>query len=133
MSRKLLVAIVVLAFAAPLLAHHSFDAEFDRSKPVKITGVVKKVEWFNPHIWFYVEGKDEVTGRTAVWGFSAGAPGGLARRGIKKDVLKIGDTIKVEGFTAKDGSPNASGDNVTFPDGRRVFTAAAESPAAAQP
>ena len=133
MSRKVFVAVLVLAFAAPLLAHHSFDAEFDRSKPVKVSGVVKKVEWANPHIWFYVEGKDEVSGRTAVWGFSAGAPGGLLRRGIKKDVLKIGDKIKVEGFTAKDGSPNASGDNVTFADGRRVFTAAAESPAAARP
>jgi hypothetical protein len=116
----------------PLLAHHSFDAEFDRSKPVKITGVVKKVEWFNPHIWFYVEGKDEVSGRTAVWGFSGGAPGGLARRGIRRDVLKLGDVIRVEGFTAKDGSPNASGDSVTFADGRRVFTAAAESPATPQ-
>jgi hypothetical protein len=129
MSRKIFGAVLLLVFALPLLAHHSFDAEFDRSKPVKVTGIVKKVEWANPHIWFYVEGKDEITGRTAVWGFSGGAPGGLTRRGIKKDVLKIGDTIKVEGFTAKDGSPNASGDNVTFSDGRRVFTAAAESPA----
>lgn len=128
MSGKLIGAVLVMMFALPLLAHHSFDAEFDRNKPVKITGVVKKVEWANPHIWFYVEGKDEVSGRTAVWGFSGGAPGGLSRRGIKKDVLKIGDVIKVEGFTAKDGSPNASGDTVTFADGRRVFTAAAEAP-----
>ena len=126
MSRKLIGAVVMVAFALPLLAHHSVDAEFDRTKPVKVTGVVKKVEWFNPHIWFYVEGKDEISGRTAVWGFSGAAPGGLARRGIKKDVLKIGDTIKVEGLTAKDGSPNATGDIVTFPDGRRVFTATAE-------
>jgi hypothetical protein len=112
--------------AAPVLAHHSFDAEFDRSKPVKVTGVIKKVEWQNPHIWFYVEGKDENSGKTAVWGFSAGAPGTLTRRGIKRDVLKIGDTVKVDGFLAKDGSPNASGGQVTFADGRAVFTAAPE-------
>src|SRR5213593_4775014 len=108
-------AIFALVVAtAPLLAHHSFASEFDGKKPVKVQGVVRKVEWTNPHIWFYVEGKDEVSGRTAVWGFSAGPPATLARRGIKRDVLKIGDTVKVDGFLAKDGSPNASGGKVTF-------------------
>ena len=93
---------------------------------IKVTGKVQRVEWQNPHIWFYVEGKDDVSGRTAVWGFSGAPPGMLARRGIRKDALKIGDSIKVEGFLAKDGSANASGDKVTFADGHQVFTASAE-------
>jgi len=126
-----MITILAFSFVAclavpPLLAHHSFAAEFDGTKPVKVTGVVKKVEWMNPHIWFYVDGKDELTGRSAVWGFSAGPPATLVRRGIKKDVLKIGDTVKVDGFLAKDGSSNASGGKITFADGRQVFTAAAE-------
>jgi len=131
MSRNLLVCVLAVGFVlwlsvVPLLAHHSFAAEFDNSKPVKVTGKVVKVEWMNPHIWFYVDGKDETTGKTAVWGFSAGPPATMARRGIKKDVMKIGDIVKVDGFMAKDGSPNASGGRVTFADGRQVFTAAAE-------
>src|SRR5437867_9945699 len=131
MTRKFLslaaASFVVLLFTTtPFIAHHSEAAQFDTTKDVKVNGVVKKVEWMNPHIWFYVEGKDEVSGRSAVWGFSAGPPATLARRGIKRDVLKVGDTVKVDGFLAKDGSPNASGGKVTFADGRQVFTAAAE-------
>jgi hypothetical protein len=83
------------------------------------------VEWTNPHIWFYLEAKDE-RGNITTWGFSAAPPGVLQRRGIPKEVLKIGSVINVEGFRARDGSNNASGGTVTFADGRRVFTAAAE-------
>jgi hypothetical protein len=114
-----------LFFAVSLFAHHAFTAEYDTTKPVKVTGVVKKVEWTNPHIWFYVDVKDE-SGKVTTWGFSGGPPGMLQRRGITRDVLKPGDIIKVEGFRAKDGSYNASGGNVTFPDGRKVFAGAAE-------
>jgi hypothetical protein len=124
----LVVIVGVVAVAVPLLAHHSEAAEYDATKPVRVTGVVKKVEWTNPHIWFYVEGTDEVSGRTAVWGFSGAAPNGLRRRGITKDSLKVGDTIKVQGVLAKDGSPNAASRGVTFSDGRQVFTASAETP-----
>jgi hypothetical protein len=117
----------VLFLSAPLLAHHAFSAEYDNTKPVKVQGVVSKVEWKNPHIWFYVDVKD-AAGKVTTWGFSGGPPGMLQRRGITKDVLKIGDEIKVEGFQAKDGSNNASGGNVTFADGRKVFAGSAEDP-----
>jgi hypothetical protein len=131
MSRQFFAALfaagvgLILA-VAPVAAHHSFAAEFDGKKPVKVTGIVKKVEWTNPHVWFYVEGKDAVSGRSGVWGFSAGAPGLLSRKGIPRDAMKPGDTVIVEGFVAKDGSLNASGGKVTFSDGRSVFTAGAE-------
>jgi len=115
----------LLGVAVPVLAHHAFSAEYDDAKPVKVKGVVTKVEWMNPHIWFYVDVKDD-SGKVTNWGFSGGPPGMLMRRGINKDVLKPGDTIMVEGFRAKDGSNNASGGNVTFADGRKVFAGSAE-------
>src|SRR6266478_2128513 len=120
---------VVLLFSVALFAHHAFQAEYDATKPVKVTGVVKKVEWMNPHIWFYVDVKDD-SGKVTTWGFSGGPPGMLQRRGITKNVLKIGDTVTVEGFRAKDSSTNGTGGNVTFSDGRKVFAGSAEDTAA---
>ena len=126
MRTKLLVAVVALCgFVAPGLAHHSLVAEYDPKQPVKVTGVVTKVEWTNPHIWFFVDVKDD-QGKVTNWGFSGGPPGVLQRRGISRASLKIGDVVVVEGFRARDGSNNASGGSVTFTDGRRVFTASAE-------
>ena len=110
---------------APAWAHHSFATEYDRTRPVSVTGVVKKVEWQNPHIWFYVDVKDQ-RGKVSTWGFSGGPPAFLMRQGIRRDVMKPGDVVKVEGFRARDGSNNGSGGKVTFPDGRSVFTASAE-------
>ena len=121
-------AIAFIAFCfttSTLQAHHSFVAEYDGSKPVKVTGVVTKVEWMNPHIWFYVDVKDEA-GKVVNWGFSGGSPGILQRRGIPRSALKVGDVVVVEGFRARDGSNNASGGRVTFSDGRQVFTASSE-------
>lgn len=122
---SLAIVLSLSLLVTPLLAHHAFSAEYDRNKPVKVEGVVKKVEWMNPHIWFYVDVKD-ANGKVTTWGFSGGPPGQLARRGITKTVLKPGDFVKVEGFGAKNGSNNASGGTVTFADGRNVFAGSAE-------
>jgi hypothetical protein len=119
--------LLVLAWPA-LEAHHSFVAEYDAARPVKVSGVVTRVDWTNPHIWFFVDVKDD-QGRTTNWGFSGAPPGVLQRRGIVKSVIKIGDVVVVEGFRARDGSNNASGGRVTFPDGRSVFTASNEDQA----
>jgi uncharacterized protein DUF6152 len=125
MTKPMAFLAVMLAVAAPLAAHHSFAAEYDATKPVDVTGTLTKVEWSNPHIWFYLEVKDE-KGNVTNWGFSAAPPGVLMRRGIPKEVLKIGAVIHVKGFRAKDGSNNASGGTITFPDGRSVLTASSE-------
>ena len=127
MKVRFLLASVLLvaASAVPLLAHHSFAAEFDDTKPIKVSGVVTKVEWQNPHVWFYVDVKGD-DGKVTNWGFAGGAPGQLMRRGITNQAIKPGMTIAVEGFRAKDGSANASGGRVTFPNGHNVFTAGSE-------
>ena len=118
----------VLSAAGPTAAHHSFFGEFDLHQPVTVTGVITKVEWTNPHIWFFLDVKDS-SGTVSNWGFSGGPPGVLQRRGITRSALKTGDTVIVEGFRARDGSNNASGGKVTFADGRSVFTASNEDTA----
>ena len=114
--------LIALASSLPLLAHHSFAAEYDDTKPIKVMGTVTKVEWQNPHIWFYLDVKGE-DGKVTNYAFSGGAPGQLMRRGIMKSAIQVGSTVTVDGFKAKDGSNNAFGSKVTYPDGRMVFTA----------
>jgi len=124
-ARMTCAAACALLTALPAAAHHSFATEYDRTKPVSVTGTVRKVEWRNPHIWFYVDVKDD-RGRVTTWGFSGAPPAFLQRQGIPSSVLKVGDTVRVDGFRARDGSNNASGGKVTFADGRSVFTASPE-------
>ena len=120
----LILGLLIVA-GAQVRAHHSFAAEYDSNQPVKVTGVVTRIDWTNPHIWFFVDVKDD-QGKTTNWGFSGAPPGVLQRRGIAKTVMKTGDVVVVEGFRARDGSNNASGGRVTFSDGRSVFTASNE-------
>jgi hypothetical protein len=115
---------ISLAGAARLLAHHSFAAEFDGQQAVRLTGTLTKIEWTNPHSYFYLEVKDD-SGVIAKWTCEAGSPGALSRQGFKKGDVKFGDTIVVDGYRAKDGSRLIDARRVTLPDGRIVAGAAA--------
>ena len=116
-----LTVVLGLLFAStPLLAHHSFAAEYDSKKPIKFTGSVTKVEFMNPHIYYYVDVKD-ANGKLTNYAVEGGTPGSLRRQGWGKDSLKAGDTVTVEGYMAKNGSNHVNGRRVTLPDGRRVF------------
>jgi hypothetical protein len=121
----------VTLVAVPMAAHHSFIAVFDREQPVSVEGIVTEIQWTNPHIWFFVDVMQS-DGSVTNWGFSGGPPGLLLRRGISRDAMKIGDSVVVKGFRARDGSNNATGGSVTFTDGRQVFTASAEDPESQQ-
>jgi hypothetical protein len=108
--------------ALPVLAHHSFAAEYDREKPVKLTGTVTMLDWVNPHAWIYMEVKDEAGNATA-WQCELGSPNLLLRNGWRRDTLKPGDGIIVEGSAAKDGSKRANAKTVKLASGQRVFNA----------
>ncbi len=125
-----LMAATMLTAALPILAHHSMSAEFDSTKPVKVTGTVTKLDWMNPHIWVYVDVKDE-NGKIAKWQFEGGPPNSLRRNGWTRNALKPGDTVTIEGIRAKDpvnaeGAFVGNARNVTLPGGKRVFSGSAE-------
>jgi hypothetical protein len=120
----LAVAFGVMLAATSALAHHSFSSEYDASKPVTLTGVVTKVEWLNPHVYFYINVKDE-SGKIVNWALEMGAPSGLQRQGWTRNTLKVGDTVKVEGSLARNGTPLANARNV-FKDGKKMGAASSE-------
>jgi hypothetical protein len=109
-----LIVAGLLVTGGRLSAHHSFAAEFDGDKPIKLTGTVTKVEWTNPHAWIYINVKDASTGVVTNWGFEMGPPHGLQRRGWRRDTLKIGDEVTVEGSLAKNGAKRLNARQVTM-------------------
>src|SRR5580704_3337292 len=119
-----LAAVLGILFAAavvPMEAHHSFAAEYDATKAVRITGVISKVEWTNPHSYLYIDVKDD-HGNLSTWTCEGGAPNTLSRRGFRKNSIKIGDTATIDGYGAKDGSHLMEARRITLSDGRSFYS-----------
>lgn len=112
---------IVLA-GMPLLAHHSFASEYDSNKPVELKGEVTKLDWINPHAWIYIDVKDEA-GKVVGWACELGSPNLLTRNGWRRDSLKAGDSVIINGSAAKDGSRMANARVVRMADGKRIFNA----------
>ena len=114
------IGVALLATVVPMLAHHSFAAEYDQNKTLTLKGTVTKVEWLNPHIWFYVDVKDD-KGNVSKWQCEGGAPNSLTRNGWTKNSLKQGDSVTVDGYMAKDGKNTLNARTIMLADGKKVF------------
>ena len=123
MRRCLSIAIGLWLAAVPVVAHHSFAAEFDANRPITLKGTVTKTEMINPHSWVYVDVKSP-DGKVVNWAIELGAPNSLLRLGWSKNSLPVGSEIVVEGYSAKNGSSMANASNITTPDGKRMFAGA---------
>jgi hypothetical protein len=126
-TKLILVNLVAVAVVTtPLSAHHSFIAEFDALKRVNFTGVITKVDWGNPHVWFFVDVKDEATGTVTNWGAELGGPNLLIRNGWSRHTLKIGMVVSFVGSLAKDGTHRVNASRIVV-DGKRLDAASSES------
>ena len=137
MSRRFLAGVAAIAVFCPVAAshaHHSFSAEFDRDKPIKVTGTVTKLEWTNPHARIYVDVQD-ADGKVVNWDFELGPPNGLMRQGWTRNSLRAGHVVTINGFLSKDQEHVANARSVNLPDGRQVLAGSSfdvDSAAAAQ-
>jgi hypothetical protein len=123
-------AATILA-AAPMWAHHSFAAEYDSSKPVTMTGAVTKVDWANPHVYFFIDVKDPDSGKVTNWAFEMGAPAVLTRSGWRRSSVKVGDIITVTGTLAKDATTHGNARSVTLTlTGQKLGAGSSETEAA---
>ena len=127
----LIAGLALLAGAIPVMAHHSFAAEYDSSKPVTMTGAVTKVDWANPHVYFFMDVKDEKSGKVTNWAFEMGAPAVLTRSGWRRSSVKVGDLITVTGTLAKDASNHGNARSVTLTlTGEKLGAGSSETEAA---
>ncbi|MGD8340673.1 MAG: DUF6152 family protein [Gammaproteobacteria bacterium] len=128
MRIRLLITLLAAAATFTALrasAHHSFAAEFDADQPVDLTGYVTKVEWLNPHTFFYIDVEDE-NGEYSNWAIELGSPNGLMRRGWTRNSLQLGDEVSVEGSRARDGSYKANARTVRLSSGERLFAGSSQ-------
>ena len=126
-SLALVFSLGLLLAATPTRAHHSFAAEFDANVPVKVTGTITKVEWANPHVWFYLDVTDE-TGEVSNWAMEMGGVSGLLRRGWRRDSMKVGDVVTVDGFRARNGRDIGNAAAVVLTGtGQRLFAGSSQA------